>query len=124
MTPAPALLIVESDRHRLDAMTRHFIRSGFHVTPLAHPRQAMAACARKHFDGAIMARRLPEMRGPELADMVGRHVRGLKPVIVDRHESDWSAVEDEVVQSMDRGFFDASTSYSDEVSHEAALATS
>lgn len=55
------LLILDSDVARRDALTGRFAKSGFHVTPVCHPRQALEAASFRHFDLALLSANWPGM---------------------------------------------------------------
>jgi DNA-binding NtrC family response regulator len=63
MSYEPSLLIVENHPSLLDLLTRNFIRQGYAVTSVGHPRQALEAATFKSFDVALLDGSLPERDG-------------------------------------------------------------
>lgn len=61
-----SLLIVEDDPGQLDKLTGWFIRAGFQVVSVHHPRQALEAASFRQFQVALLEANLPEMDGIEL----------------------------------------------------------
>lgn len=103
MSQDRSLLVVESNLDRLDAMTRFFIRSGFQVTPVRHPRQAMEACTFKRFDAAVLSERLPEIPSAALASHLRQRSSCQKPIIVSDGETQWSEIEEDLAGDVERG---------------------
>ena len=67
-----SLLIVEDDEDLLDDYTRWFVRRGYDVTAVHHPRQALEAVTLKDFRVAVVDEGLPEMSGIELMQQLKR----------------------------------------------------
>ena len=80
-----SLLIVEDDLDTLDALSRWFIRTGFDVTPVFHPRQALSAATIKPFHVALIDYTLPEMDGLCLCQRLQRIVRDLRVILLASH---------------------------------------
>ena len=68
-----SLLIIEDDRDQRDILSRRFIRAGYEVVAVHHPRLALEAATFRSFQVALLDQCLPEMEGLELA----RRLRGL-----------------------------------------------
>jgi DNA-binding NtrC family response regulator len=68
-----SLLIVEDDLDQLAMLKRWFIRAGYQVTGVSHPRQALEAASFRPFQVAVINQTLPEIDGFELV----RRFRGL-----------------------------------------------
>ena len=66
----PAMLIVEDDPDQLEFLTRGFLRSGYQVVGVSHPRQALEAASFRQFQIALLDSSLPEMDGIELMHRV------------------------------------------------------
>jgi DNA-binding response OmpR family regulator len=87
-----SLLIVENDAALLELLTRNFIRRGYAVTPVSHPRQALAAVAVKPFDLALLDGSLPEHDGIWLTRELKLRVADLQVVVLSAHtEPDFQA---------------------------------
>ena len=77
-----SMLIVENDAELRDMLTKRFIRLGFDVTPLHHPRQALEAASFKRFPVAIISHRLAELDGLELVRRLRLLVRGIQVILL------------------------------------------
>lgn len=62
------LLIVEDEPDQLEIFSRLFVRGGYAVTAVHHPRQALEAATFKRFRAALVDYGLPEMNGLELIE--------------------------------------------------------
>lgn len=67
-----SLLIVDDDPDQLDILARWFVRAGYHVVSVHHPRQALAAASFQTFQVALLAANLPEMDALELVHCLRR----------------------------------------------------
>ena len=76
-----SLLIVNDDRDQLAKLARRFIRSGFEVLSVAHPRQALEAASFRQFQVALLDTSLPEMGGIELMHRL-KHTQDAMQVII------------------------------------------
>lgn len=77
-----SLLIVASDPTARDLLTGRFIRLGYSVTPVSHPRQALEAATFKQFDVAILQNELPEASGTQLIRRLRQLVGSVKFVLL------------------------------------------
>lgn len=76
-----SLLIVEDDSDQLAVLERRFIRAGYQVVGVQHPRQALAASSLRPFQVAIINYELPEMDGIELAHHLQRRLGNLQVIL-------------------------------------------
>lgn len=81
-----SLLIVEDDPDQLDLLTHRFIRAGYHVVSVPHPRQALEAASSRQFQVAILDLSLPEMDGIELMHRLQRFQEDVHVVILSGYE--------------------------------------
>ncbi len=77
-----SLLIVDDDPDQLEILTRCFVRAGYHVVSVYHPRQALAAASFQPFQVALLAATLPEMDALELIRCLKRTQERLECVIL------------------------------------------
>jgi DNA-binding NtrC family response regulator len=77
-----SLLIVEDDQELLDTLTRWFIRRGYDVTPVRHPRHALSAAAVRSYHAAVLDMTLPEENGLELMSRLQARLADLQVVIL------------------------------------------
>lgn len=54
------ILLLDPGAERRDRLARHFMRLGYQVTPVCHPRQALEAASFRRFDVAVFPATLPE----------------------------------------------------------------
>lgn len=80
-----SLLIVEDDPNQLAALTWWFIRAGYQVTGVAHPRRALEAASFRPFQVAIINFALPEMDGVELMHRL-RPLLGDVQTVIQTHD--------------------------------------
>ena len=68
-----SLLLVDDDGEFVDILTRRFLKLGYAVTALNHPREAMQAVSFSQFDAAVIDQGLPETDGIDLMQqLLGR----------------------------------------------------
>ena len=77
-----SLLIVEDDPAQLDALTHSFIRAGYRVVSVHHPRQALQAASFRQFQVALLDASLPEMDGFELMQRLKKMQHDIRVIIV------------------------------------------
>lgn len=77
-----SLLIVDDDPDQLDILARWFVRAGYHVVSVHHPRQALAAVAFQPFQVALLAANLPEMDTMDLVHCLRRFQDRLECMIL------------------------------------------
>src|SRR3972149_3590856 len=82
----PSLLIVEDDLGQLDFLTAHFIRAGYRVVGVDHPRRALEAASFRQFQVALVDASLPEMDGLELMQRMKRTQDDMQVVILSGYE--------------------------------------
>lgn len=76
-----SLLIVEDNLEQLAILKRWFIRAGYQVTGVHHPRHAIAAAALRPFQVAIINLAPPEMDGIELMHSLQRRLGNI-PIVI------------------------------------------
>jgi DNA-binding NtrC family response regulator len=77
-----SLLIVEDDQELLNTFARWFIRRGYAVTAVRHPRQALGASSVRSYDVAVLDYTLPEQSGIELMKNLRRRIAGLQVILL------------------------------------------
>jgi DNA-binding NtrC family response regulator len=82
MINAPSVLLVEENPQVLETLARALFGEGYSVTPVRHPRQALAAAAKRKYHIAIISDILPEQRGVELMRTLQLRVADLDVVLV------------------------------------------
>jgi DNA-binding NtrC family response regulator len=87
MINAPSVLLVEDNPQVLESLARALFGKGYSVTPVRHPRQALAAAAKRNYHVAIISDALPEQRGIELMQTLQRRVANLDVVLVSQPPS-------------------------------------
>jgi len=80
------ILLVDDDRESTELLCRRLLRSGFEVTELNHPRQALEAASLRDFDVAVLDRSLPEIDGVRLMQMLRGHNADLQVVFLSGHD--------------------------------------
>lgn len=80
-----SLLIVEDDPEQLATLNRWFIRAGYQVTGVRHPRNALAAAAVRPFQVALINQELPEIDGVELMYQLQRRVGNI-PIVIQTYD--------------------------------------
>jgi CheY-like chemotaxis protein len=76
-----SLLIVEDDLEQLAILKRWFIKAGYQVTGVHHPRMALEAATLHPFRVAIVNHTLPDMDGIALMQRLRRTLGDLRVVI-------------------------------------------
>lgn len=76
------LLIVEDDPDLAELFTRAFIRGGYEVTAIGHPRLALEAATIKPFRVAIVDYKLSEMDGLELIRRLHLLLPDFRPILL------------------------------------------
>ncbi len=82
MSTEPRILLVVLDREFADPLCRRLLRSGFQVTALRHPRQALEAASLRDYDVAVLDYDLPEFDGLALMRKLNRRVANLPAVLL------------------------------------------
>lgn len=77
-----SLLIVEDDRDQLEVLSRLFIRAGYDVVAVHHPRLALEAATFRSFHVALLDQGLPEMEGMQLLQQLRMLQHGLQIVLL------------------------------------------
>ena len=77
-----SLLIVEDDLDQLEILARSFIRAGYRVISVHHPRQALEAASFQQFQVALLDDSLPEMDANELMQRLKRTQDAVQVVIL------------------------------------------
>ena len=77
-----ALLIVEDDLGPLELLSAKFVRTGYRVVSVQHPRQALEAASFQQFQVALLDGSLPEMDGLELMHRLKRTQDGVQVVFL------------------------------------------
>jgi DNA-binding response OmpR family regulator len=80
-----SLLIVEDDLNQLATLKCWFVRAGYQVTGVTHPRQALEAASFRPFQVAIINHTLPEIDGIELMRRLQRLLGDIQIVIQSYH---------------------------------------
>lgn len=75
------LLIVESDLREREQMSRRFLRAGFQVTAVNHPRCALEAATFRPFEVAILDATQPELDGVQLATRLLGLIAGVRVIV-------------------------------------------
>ena len=90
-----SLLIVEDDPDQLEVLARCFVRAGYHVVSVHHPRQALEAASFRQFQVALLDASLPEMGGVELLQCLKWTQHRLQFIILSRypHPERWANAE-------------------------------
>lgn len=81
-----SLLIVEDDLGQLELLSAKFVRAGYQVVSVDHPRQALQAASFRQFQVALLDASLPEMDGLELMHRLKRAQDGVQVVILSGYE--------------------------------------
>lgn len=77
-----SLLIVEDDLGQLELLSAKFVRTGYRVVSVHHPRQALEAARFQQFQVALLDGGLPEMDGLELMHRLKRTQDGVQVVFL------------------------------------------
>jgi DNA-binding NtrC family response regulator len=81
-----SLFIVEDDLGQLEMVSAKFVRAGYSVVSVHHPRQALEAASFRQFQVALLDASLPEMDGLELMHRLKRTQDGVQIVILSGYE--------------------------------------
>jgi DNA-binding NtrC family response regulator len=81
-----SLLIVEDDLGQLAMLNAKFVRAGYQVVSVNHPRQALQAASFRQFQVALLDASLPDMDGLELMHRLKRIQDGVQVVILSGYE--------------------------------------
>ena len=81
-----SLLIVEDDLGQLELLNAKFVRAGYQVVSVSHPRQALQAASFRQFQVALLDASLPEMDGLELMHRLKRTQDGVQVIILSGYE--------------------------------------
>lgn len=81
-----SLLIVEDDLGQLELLDAKFVRAGYQVVSVDHPRQALLAASFQQFQVALLDASLPEMDGLELMHRLKRTQDSVQIVILSGYE--------------------------------------
>jgi DNA-binding NtrC family response regulator len=84
---------VENDQNLRESLSRRLIQRGFAVTSVCHPRQALEAATITEFRVAVVAQRLPELDGLQLARKLMRLVGDLRVVLLSNQPGEVLAAE-------------------------------
>ena len=77
-----SLLIVEDDLRQLEPLSAKFVRTGYRVVSVQHPRQALEAASFQQFQVSPLDGGLPEMDGLELMHRLKRTEDGVQVVFL------------------------------------------
>ena len=80
-----SLLIVDNDPDELDILTCSFIRAGYQVVSVHHPRQALEAASFRQFQVALLDASLLAVDGVELLQCLKSTQHRLQCIILSRH---------------------------------------
>jgi DNA-binding NtrC family response regulator len=81
-----SLLIVEDDLDQLEMSSAKFVRAGYRVVSVQHPRQALGAASLQQFQVGLLDASLPEMDGLELMHRLQRIQDGIQVVFLSGYE--------------------------------------
>ncbi|WP_254509009.1 response regulator [Anatilimnocola floriformis] len=81
-----SLLIVDDDSDQVDTLARCFIRDGWHVVGVVHPRQALEAASFQQFQVALLDLSLPELDGIQLMQRLRRTQEDLQVILLSGYE--------------------------------------
>jgi DNA-binding NtrC family response regulator len=81
-----SLLIVEDDLGQLELLSAYFIRAGYRVVSVHHPRQALGAASFQQFQVAVLDASLPEMDGLELMHRLKRTQDGMQVIFLSGYQ--------------------------------------
>ena len=81
-----SLLIVEDDLDQLEMSSAKFVRAGYRVVSVHHPRQALGAASLQQFQVGLLDASLPEMDGLELMHRLKRIQDGVQVVFLSGYE--------------------------------------
>ena len=77
-----SLLIVEDDVDQLKLLSATFVRTGYRVVSVQHPRQALEAASFRQFQVVLLDGSLPEMDGLELMQRLKRTQDGVQVIFL------------------------------------------
>ena len=77
-----SLLIVEDDLGQLELLSAKFVRTGYRVVSVQHPRQGLEAAIFQQFQVALLDGSLPEMDGLELMRRLKRTQDGVQVIFL------------------------------------------
>src|SRR5262245_1923144 len=81
------VLLLDEVSPRRERLVRHFTRTGYQVTPVCHPRQALEAASFRRFDLVVLPTSLSEFDCEGLVQKLKHLLGNLKFVVVaQRHE--------------------------------------
>ncbi len=80
------ILLVDDDQEFSDLLCRQLLKSGYQVTALTHPRQALEAASLCDYEVAILDRNQPEIEYLRLMRMLTASIGHLQVVIIADHD--------------------------------------